>query len=84
MQMIICAVFDGAVQTYGRPFFVHHRGQAVRSFTDEIRATDSSSDINKHPEDFTLHAIGVFDDQSGHIEPAAPELLVRGKDLMKA
>jgi len=82
MQLIVVSVFDNAAAAYGRPVFVAARGQAVRSFTDEIQRTDASNEMAKHPEDFELYELGVFDDSTGRFSAQSdPTLLVRGKDL---
>lgn len=83
MKMIICAVYDSAIETYGRPFFVTHRGQAIRSFTDEVKNSESNSEIAKHSDDFSLHSIAEYEDSTGQITPTVHQLLIRGKDILK-
>lgn len=77
----IYAVKDLAVQAYGIPFFVRAKGEAVRSFQDEVNKKDGQSAIAAHPEDYELYYIGNYNDQTGEIEPLAPELIARAKDL---
>ncbi|WNK12796.1 MAG: nonstructural protein [Microvirus sp.] len=79
----IVSVRDGASGAFGRPFFVHARGQAIRSFTDEINRSAADNEMNRHPEDFDLFFIGTFDDSNGGMTNA-PELLLRGKDALNA
>lgn len=82
MKYVVCAIYDAASQMFGRPFFVAATGHAVRSFRDEVAREAPDNDLYKHPEDFTLYHFGSFDDNDGewHLH-AAPELLVRGKDV---
>lgn len=87
MNRLICAVFDSAAQTFGQPIFVIAKGQATRSFSDEVNRKGAEDNaLASHPEDFSLHLLGEFDDESGELRSLpTPELLVRGKDCaMKA
>lgn len=65
MKLYIVAVFDQAIEAFGRPFTVVHAGQAVRSFIDETKNPDS--EIAKHPADFELWQLGHLDDASGDL-----------------
>lgn len=80
MKLVMIAVRDSATECFGRPFFVATRAQGVRSFTDEVRRVDNGNDLNKHPDDFTLYSLGIFDDSSGMFEPEIVQL-VRAKDV---
>ncbi|QXP08632.1 MAG: nonstructural protein [Arizlama microvirus] len=80
MKLISIAVLDLATETYGRPFFVHHAGQAMRSFMDEVKNRDS--EIGKHPGDYELYELGTFDDTTGKFTaPPEPVRLLRGSDF---
>lgn len=63
--LVIIAVHDRQLDSYLRPFVAQSIGQAIRSFRDEVNRTDS--DLNKHPEDYTLFHIGNYDEQTGAI-----------------
>lgn len=82
MQYVVCSVFDYAMGTYGRPLFVVAKGQAVRSFTDEVNREHEANEMYRHPDDFWLFHVGSFDDQTGRLLPLSePELLVKGSDV---
>lgn len=82
MKLQVVAVADRALQAFNRPICVQALGLAVRSFQDEVNNT--SSELSKHPEDYELHHLGVFDDQTGAFESFRSTIvLVRGKDLVK-
>lgn len=59
-------ILDTKTGIHNAPFFVPHPGAAVRAFKD--LATDLSTQIGRHPADFTLICIGQFDDQTGRME----------------
>lgn len=68
MKMLICSISDRQMETYGRPFFAAAKGQAIRSFIDEINRNSPDNLMYNHPEDFTLWHVGNFNDQTGEIE----------------
>ena len=81
---VIVAVKDTAARVFGTPFFVQATAQAVRSLRDEVNSKDSTSDINRHPDDFEIYEVGVFDEDTGVITPHEPRLIARAKDLKDA
>lgn len=80
MRYQVFAVRDSAVDAFGRPMFMQAKGQAMRSFTDEVNRADS--DMAKHPADYELYFLGEFDDAGGAFTLAErPELLARAVDV---
>lgn len=85
MRRYVCAVFDSAALAYGQPFFVPAIGSALRSFTDEVNRKAQDNALAMHPEDYTLHMLGTFDDERGVFDQtgdAEPRVLARGKDVV--
>jgi len=78
----VCSVKDRAADTFGRPFFVPHRNVAIRDFTDEVNRSANDNQLNKHPDDFDLYFLGMFDDSKGVFSLEDPVILVRGKDVL--
>ena len=70
MTKQVFAVYDKAAEAYTAPFVVHGEGLAVRMFQDLCR--QDGHDFNRHPDDYTLFKIGVFDDSTGKIDSCAP------------
>jgi len=65
--------------------FVQQTGIATRSFADEVNRPATDNVLFAHPEDFELHLIGTFDEESGEVESVRPtRCLVRGQDVSKA
>lgn len=65
MKLNMYSIFDAASGLYSRPFFTQADAEAKRSFTDI--AQDAEHPIGKHPDDYTLFRIGMFDDNTGKI-----------------
>lgn len=81
MKQVVVAVYDRAAQLFGRPFFVAAVGQAIRSFTDEVNRKDQErGEFARHPDDFDLWTLAVYDDAQGVFEPDQ-KMIVRGKDV---
>lgn len=66
MKLLAFSVFDRAVEAFLPPFFVRHRGEALRSFIDACN--DGNHQFAKHVLDYTLTYVGEFDDASGHFD----------------
>ena len=81
MKYVIVTVRDRVADVFGQPFFVARVGQAIRSFSDEVNSPNSDSAIAKHPEDFDLYELGLFDDETGTFEAVPPRQIAIGKDL---
>lgn len=73
MRFAILAVYDSKAEAFMRPMFVSTLGQGVRAFTDEVNRSAQDNMLHTHPEDFILHNLGSWDDNTGLfdiIEPA--------------
>ena len=74
MKLNIYSIFDTASGLYSRPFFTQSDGEAVRSFNDI--ACDTEHPVGRHPEDYTLYRLGVFDDTKGHFHDESNQSLM--------
>jgi len=63
--MKIYAIYDSKAEAYLKPFFCTNNAVAIRSFTQAVN--QEGSDFNLHAGDYTLFAIGGWDEQTGHI-----------------
>ena len=82
MKTIIVAIKDSAMQAFMNPTGVRARGQALRSFTDEVNRADPQNPLHQHPEDYELWQLATFDEETGEFQNAL-EILIRGKDAVK-
>lgn len=71
---------DSKAECYGRPWFAPADGAAIRMFQDLL--SDQETDFSKHPSDYTLFAIGEFDDSNAECSPYVPKALGNGLDLL--
>lgn len=60
MKHYMFTYFDSKGGFYSKPMFTRSKGEAIRSFSDEVNREDSY--LAAHPEDFTLFELGIFDD----------------------
>lgn len=67
MKFWVFSVHDSKGETYNTPMFLPAKGMAVRAFGDQ--ANDPGSEINKHPEDYTLFCIGEYETDTGLLVP---------------
>ncbi len=82
MKLKIYTIYDTASGTYMRPFFLLSDGQATRIFNDMV--ADVNHDVGKHPEDYSLHRIGTFDDNKAELEPAMRECICTAQEMLAA
>lgn len=84
MKIIVVAVRDRQLAQFGRPWYAVTRGQAVRSFADEINRAAADNQLYMHPEDYELFALGFFDEEKGVFENLDhPESLSVGSNVKK-
>lgn len=57
------SVYDSKTEVYGLPWFINTTDAGIRMFADAVN--DERSPYNKHPGDFSLFEIGLFDDAKG-------------------
>lgn len=74
MKLNLYSIYDTATGAYARPFFSQADGQAIRMFSDIAR--DPEHEVGKHPKDYSLFRIGIFDDQSAQLTPEDRSCLI--------
>jgi len=82
MMYFIVSVRDRAANAFGRPIFCLSLGQAIRSFSDEVNRAGEGNDMFRHPDDFDLYHLGMFEDMNGAMESLSePKMLAIGKQV---
>lgn len=68
------AIYDSKARAFMQPFFSLNHDTARRATATAVN--DPGSMLHKFPEDFTLHALGQFEDENGaFLLTKAPENL---------
>lgn len=73
MKQNVYSIRDRKVGAYMTPFFSLNDDTAVRSFSHACENPQSL--MSSYPEDYSLHCIGIFDDESGELLPESPRFL---------
>lgn len=85
MDWIVCGVFDTGISAFGRPFFVRGKGEALRTFQDEVNREAVDNPLFNHSGDFRLFSLATFDDATGKFAmPDSPELVADASALVIA
>lgn len=80
MVQLLCCIFDAVAGAWHSPLAFQSEAQAVRSFGDAL--SDGKSEFARHPEDYTLFAMGTFNPHDGSLVPLdAPKKLANGINL---
>lgn len=74
MNVKLFSVYDKKAAAYGSLIAVPAVGVAVRSFSDVV--LDKSTVFGKHPSDYDLYELGVYDQRSGKIKSLNEPLFV--------
>jgi hypothetical protein len=80
MKINVYAIYDVAAAIYKSPFMMRTDGEALRGFMD--LSVSGENEIGKHPEQFQLFKIGVFDDGSGLYSSNTPTLLATAQEMV--
>jgi len=60
-------LYDAKALTYSPPFYAGAHGSAARMVAD--LAQDPNTTVGRHPRDFTLYCVGMFNDATGTLLP---------------
>lgn len=72
-------IYDSKSEIYTQPFFQATDAVAQRAFQDLIN--DPEHPFGRHPQDYTLFALGTFDDSNAEILSQAPKSLGNGAEF---
>lgn len=79
-KLFVMSVKDSAVQAFNPPFVCQADAAAIRDMKQLVNKEDTR--LSQSPDDYELYCIAMWDDQSGAMEPCAPRLVCRLKDLV--
>lgn len=76
MQFKMYSIRDSKAEIFHPPFYKTTHGEAERAFQDLTK--DDKSTLSKHPEDFDLYYVGIYDDNTGKIvSPDTPQHIIK-------
>lgn len=73
------AVRDIKSELYSQPHFVQTLAVALRGF--QTACEDTSTQLNAHPEDFSLYHIGSFNIENGQLENIIPQQISNASEF---
>lgn len=76
----IFSIKDTNANTYQPPFFQRTPEAAIRLFKLEVNRADQHNLVYQYPEDFELHYLGTFNEETGEIK-AQHQLIASAKQL---
>lgn len=79
--MKIFTIFDRVSEKAGNIFTCATIGEAERQFHDALENSQAGSLFRTHPQDFSLHLLGEFDEKSISITNAKSQEICAGKPL---
>lgn len=74
MELRVYAIYDAKAAAFNPPFFMATDALAIRAAQDTV--SDPKTIFNRHPDDFVLYQVGVFNDSTGEIVGYSPALHV--------
>lgn len=78
--MRIYSIYDTKAEHYGDPVFIRTDAEARRMFGQV--ATDTKTEIGRHPEDFLLFRLGTWDPENGLITPEAGTCIAKAIEFV--
>lgn len=78
-KMLVLSIYDAAIEEYMQPFYSRTRDEAKRMVLNSLT---EDSQLMKHPKDFTVFVVGVFDAFTGEMSGHAPEALIGAHELV--
>lgn len=82
MKIFAYSIFDQCSGLYTKPNFALHDNLIKREFTDLCSGTDNP--YAAHPEHYSIHRVGLFDDTNAHFEPEQPQCIITGLEAIAA
>lgn len=68
MKLFLVTIRDAVAGTWRAPACVNSLGGFLRGMSDEVNRAAPDNDFYKHPEDFEVYKLGMYDDESGRFE----------------
>lgn len=79
----IFTIYDQVSEKAGNIFTTDTIGEAERQFNDALENATEGSLFRTHPQDFSLHLLGEFDDDAMKITNTKSQEITKGKTSNK-
>ncbi len=74
------SIYDVKALAFKNPFFLVNDQVAIRIFGDIVQ--DKTSDVSKHPEDYSLYKLSVVNVRTGAVTSTEKREIMQGKQLL--
>ena len=81
--MFIFTIYDQISEKAGNIFTTSTIGEAERQFHDALDNAQEGSLFRTHPQDFSLHLLGAFDEEALAITETKTQEITKGKPSSK-
>lgn len=83
-KIVVCSVRDVKANAFAQPMFFPTIAFAQRAFTDHVNEPNAQNAVNKHPADYELWCLGLFDEDDGVFEAPTDfrRMLCRGDEVV--
>ena len=81
MKLGMYAIYD-KMTGYMVPSFQQNDEQAVRAFAYDLNHEEMNL-LKANPEDFQLEKVGVYDTNTGEVEPSEIEVLITAREILR-
>jgi hypothetical protein len=75
MLRLVC-MYDKKAEQYNSPISTAGIGQLARAIGEAVNSPEKSEIFAKHPSDFQLFEVGMFNEVTGEITPCKPTFLL--------
>ncbi len=83
MELTVFSIFDTKAATFSRPFVAVREGEASRTFVDLVNAPNKDNPFAQHPEDYSLHRLGKFNQNSGELTDHVNYQIISGLEAVE-
>lgn len=78
-MMLVCCVYDAAINEFMQPFYVRTEDECKRMIFSSL---SEESNLSRHPQDYTVYQLGEFDTSLGVFSCHDPMCLMSSQELV--
>lgn len=82
IQYLVFSIRDVKTNVFNTPYFQTSKAGAIRMFADLVN--DHQSTVAKHPEDFQLYELGIFNSETAEmLSHAQPQFISNASEFVR-